>query len=192
MLRDFGFHTSIIVGGPLAREDGRLSVFTWVCLPPLPTHPKSDASTATNRTAQLTSNSCSLSSWGNHTTLKSCKSSSNTSSCVAVRSLPLSFDCLPRLISLRSERRTSTFHPQITRDHASNISPDFQHTYCTGFQPSTGVAGCWSRSYSTKINPSSDADQTDGFCSRDSCPKELFEQDIQGQRDAGHHSTHPN
>lgn len=28
MARDFGFHTSIIVGGPLVRDDGRLSVFT--------------------------------------------------------------------------------------------------------------------------------------------------------------------
>ena len=28
MLRDFGFHTTIIVGGPIVRDDGRLSTFT--------------------------------------------------------------------------------------------------------------------------------------------------------------------
>ena len=28
VLRDFGFHTSIIVGGPLVRADGRLGVYT--------------------------------------------------------------------------------------------------------------------------------------------------------------------
>jgi len=28
MTREFGFHTSIIVGGPLVRDDGRLHVFT--------------------------------------------------------------------------------------------------------------------------------------------------------------------
>lgn len=26
--REFGFHTSIIIGGPLVREDGRLNAYT--------------------------------------------------------------------------------------------------------------------------------------------------------------------
>jgi len=33
ILRDFGFHTSIIVGGPIVRDGGRLSTFTWVLSP---------------------------------------------------------------------------------------------------------------------------------------------------------------
>ena len=88
IMREFGFHTSIIVGGPLVRENGRLAVYTLVFLVLLRRLEANTAPVAMNQVAHPTSSQRSQSSWGHPMSRSSRKSLSNTSGFAVVRCQP--------------------------------------------------------------------------------------------------------